>query len=197
MSTIPATLAARPVTLEQLAALSEEIAALARAGVPLDRGLRELAVDMPGRLGKIAADISRGLEAGRSLEQVLDELGAALPPAYRAVVAAGVRSGRLPAAMEGIVHTSRRIIQLRNSICLSLVYPFIVLLLAWILGSYLLIQVGPLLAGMLVEFDAAPPWVINTFDWIAHNAYWIGPLLPLFFAAWLAWAWHRSGRLAE
>src|SRR5688572_3956576 len=164
MSTIPATLAARPVTLEQLAALSEEIAALARAGVPLDRGLRELAVDMPGRLGKIAADISRGLESGRSLEQVVDDLGSALPPAYRAVVAAGVRAGRLPAAVEGIAHTSRRIVQLRNLICLSLLYPVVVLFVTWGLGLFVMRRIGPLLARMLVEFDVAGPWVVDFYD---------------------------------
>ena len=197
MSTVPATLSQRPATLEQLAALSQEIAALARAGVPLDRGLRALALDMPGRLGKLAGEISTGLESGRSLEQVVAELSAALPPAYRAVVAAGVRAGRLPAAMEGIAHTSRRIIQLRNSICLSLVYPLIVLTLTWSLGAFMMMGPARVVSEMLVEFDAAPPWVVNAYNSIARNADWIGPLLPLLFAIWLAWAWFRSRRLAE
>src|SRR5262245_16736680 len=197
MATVPATLSHRPATLEQLAALSQEIAALSRAGVPIDRGLRELALDMPGRLGKLAGEISTGLQSGCSLEQVVAELSSALPPAYRAVVAAGVRAGRLPAAMEGIAHTSRRIIQLRNSICLSLVYPLIVLTLTWILGTFILVRAGPVVSSMLVEFDAAPPWLIAAFDSIANSAHWVGPLLPLLFAVWLAWAWFRSGRLAE
>src|SRR5947208_3528069 len=118
MSTVPATLSARPVTLEQLAALSDEIGALARSGVPLDRGLRELSRDMPGRLGKLASEIGHRLEAGSSLEHVIADLGSALPPAYRCVIAAGIRAGRLPVAMEGISHTARRIGLLRSSIYL-------------------------------------------------------------------------------
>ena len=81
MSIINATLVRQPITLEQLAALSDEISALARAGVPLDHGLRELARDLPGRLGTMAAEISRRLEQGRSLDDVIQELGPSLPAA--------------------------------------------------------------------------------------------------------------------
>jgi general secretion pathway protein F len=46
--------AGHTLSLEQLIALGEEIAALARAGVPLDEGLAELGRELPGRLGKVA-----------------------------------------------------------------------------------------------------------------------------------------------
>jgi type II secretory pathway component PulF len=196
MATVPATLAARPITLEQLAALSDEIAALSRAGVPLDRGLRELARDMPGRLGQLAEAIGKRLSEGRSLDGVVEELGAALPPAYRAVIAAGLRAGHLPAAMEGIAHTARRIAQLRNSIYLSLIYPLIVLLLTWILGVFVLTKLGPVLSRMLVEFDVVGPWIVDAYDWLARHVGWFGPLLPVLFAVWLAWSWYRAERIA-
>ena len=123
MSTVPATLSVRPLSLEQLAALSEEIAALARAGVPLDRGLAELARDIPGRLGTVAREMSQRLSEGQLIEQVAIELGNALPPAYRSVLIAGVRAGRLPVALQDISQTARRISQLRSTIYLSLLYP--------------------------------------------------------------------------
>jgi general secretion pathway protein F len=195
MSSVSATLASRPVTLEQLAALSDELAALTRAGVPLDRGLRELAVDLPGRLGKLADTIGLRLEAGRPLDEVIAELGTALPPAYRAVIAAGIRAGRLPAALEGISHTARHIVQLRNAICLSLLYPFVVLFLTWNLGLFVAMKLVPVMSSMLVEFDAAGPWVVALLEWIQHNAFWF-ILVPYVFAAWLLLAWLRAGRLA-
>ena len=46
------------ITLDQLIALNDEIAALVRAGVPLDRGLRSLGEDLPGRLGRFARQLS-------------------------------------------------------------------------------------------------------------------------------------------
>jgi general secretion pathway protein F len=197
MSTVPATLAARPVTLEQLAALSDEIGALTRAGVPLDRGLRALATDMPGQLGRLADQIGHRLQEGRSLEQVVEELGTSLPPAYRAVVVAGLRAGNLPAAMQDISRTARRISVLRSSIYLALVYPLIVLVLTWVLGAVVLFKVGPVLAEMLREFDVAPLWMIDVYERVARNMNWIGFAVPLVFVAWLLWSWYRSGRIAK
>ena len=114
MTTVSTTLAAGPISLDQLAALSEEIAALVRAGVPLDRGLRDLAGETPGQLGKLAGSIGERLEQGHSLEQVV----------------AGFRAGRLPAALESVARTAHRVSQLRRSIGLALIYPTVVLSLA-------------------------------------------------------------------
>ncbi len=197
MSTVTASLRARPVTLEQLAALSDEIGALVRAGVPLDQGLCELSRDMPGRLGQVAGEISQSLAAGKPLEQTIAELGAALPPAYRAVIVAGVRAGRLPLAMEGISHTARRITQLRSTIYLSLLYPLMVLLVAWSLGVFIMVKVGPVLSQMMVEFDVAGPWIVRAYELGRIHARWAGAILPLLFAAWIAWGWFQSGQIAQ
>src|SRR4051812_35798178 len=196
MATVPATLGARPVTLEQLTALSEEIGALARAGVPLDRGLRELAADMPGRLGRLADQMGRQMEQGRQLDEVVAELGTTLPPAYRAVIEAGVRAGRLPAAMEDISRTARRIGHMRNSIYLSLLYPLVVLTVAWGLSVFMLTYMGPVLSRMLVEFEVTGPWIVEWYDAGAHYIRWAGPLVPIVFVIWLIWAWYRCGKVA-
>lgn len=196
MSTVPATLSVRPLSLEQLAALSEEIAALTRAGVPLDRGLADLARDIPGRLGTVAREMSQRLSEGQVIEQVVADLGNALPPAYRSVLIAGVRAGRLSIALQDISQTARRISQLRSTIYLSLLYPLMVLIVTWMLGVFVMVKIGPVLARTLVEFDVAGPWAVELYDAGSRHATWIGPLLPLLFAAWLFWAWYRAGRIA-
>ena len=71
--------------------------------------------------------MGKRIDAGQPLPQVVAELGTALPPAYQTVIAAGLRAGRLPAALEGVARTARRISQLRRSIGLSLIYPVILL----------------------------------------------------------------------
>src|SRR5580700_6763977 len=87
-----------PIALDQLLALNEEIAALVRAGVPLDRGLLEAGRDVRGRLGRIAAVLGQRLGRGESLVDALDAERQSIPPLYRAVVEAGMRAGRLPVA---------------------------------------------------------------------------------------------------
>ena len=43
------------ISIDELAALNDEIAALVRAGVPLDRGLLGAGGDLPGGLGRITS----------------------------------------------------------------------------------------------------------------------------------------------
>ena len=77
------------ITIDQLLALNEEIAALVRAGVPLERGLVVAGRDLRGRLGRIATALSRRLSRGESLPEALEGEGQSIPPLYRAVVEAG------------------------------------------------------------------------------------------------------------
>src|SRR5437868_6192649 len=95
------------IAMDQLLALNEEIAALVRAGIPLDRGLLEAGQDVRGRLGRIASALGRRVGRGESLVEALEGERQAIPPLYRAVVEAGTRAGRLPVALEGMARYVR------------------------------------------------------------------------------------------
>jgi general secretion pathway protein F len=193
---IAASTSAPSLTLDQLAALSHEMAALARAGVPLDRGLRELGRELPGRLGKVAADVSSGLAEGKALDAVVADIGTALPPAYRTVIAAGLRAGRLPAALEDVARTARVVSQLRRSIGLALLYPMVVLSLTWVLGLAILIKVMPVMLGMLREYGLANSTLDIALERLIATAPWWGPVVPILLLLWFAWIWHRTGRVS-
>jgi general secretion pathway protein F len=186
-----------PLTLEQLAALSDEIAALTRAGVPLDRGLKDLARELPGRLGRVTHSVADRLSQGQPLAQIVADLGTALPPAYQTVIAAGLRAGRLSLALEGVSRSARRIGHLRRSIGLSLIYPVIVLGVAWALTIFVLLNLPPVMARMLIEFEVTR-LPVESYLARANESVWIwGPLVPLVAGLWLAWAWRRSGQVAQ
>jgi general secretion pathway protein F len=186
------------LTHDQLAALSEELAALSRAGVPLDAGLRALAVDLPGRVGQVADQVSQRLARGEPLDQaVAEQLGSTLPPAYRTVIAAGQRAGRLPAALEEIANTTRRLAELRRSIGLSLIYPLAVLAVAWSLFLFVLSRIVPVMADALIAFDIRGEPLKEAARRLNETAPIWSTLIPLAFAAWLAIAWYRSGRVAR
>ena len=78
------------ISLDQLIALNDEIAALVRAGIPLELGLKHIGGDMPGRPGTLAATLSAEMERGQTLVEVLRRHPESFPPIYRAVVTAGV-----------------------------------------------------------------------------------------------------------
>jgi general secretion pathway protein F len=197
MSIISAALVTRPVTLPQLAALSDEIAALARAGVPLDRGLKELGRELPGRVGAMSIEISRRLEAGQPLDDIVGDLGARLPDAYRHVLLVGLKAGRLPAALESVAHTARRVSELRQSMGLALIYPLIVLSLTWVLGLFVMVQIAPVMVRMLTEFNVTSPEVEAVFESLVRWLPMWGVFVPVLFAIYLAWVWFRSGQAAR
>ena len=88
------------VTLDDLIALNDEMLALVRAGVPLGQGLADVGHDVRGSLARVTATLATRVERGESLPQALAASGGLFPPLYRAIVEAGIKSGRLPAALE-------------------------------------------------------------------------------------------------
>src|SRR5947209_1505582 len=81
---------------EDLIALNEEIAAMARAGLPLDQGLAALAREMDrGRLRQVTAELAEDLRQGKTLPEALERQGNRVPPFYAALVTAGIRTGRI------------------------------------------------------------------------------------------------------
>jgi general secretion pathway protein F len=185
------------ITLEDFVALNDEIAALARAGVPLGKGLLELGSDVPGRVGRIATEVGRRLERGETLEQVVARSPELFPPAYRAVIEAGVKVGRLPAALEGLSHTARRAAQMQRSIGLAMLYPLFLLGLAYVLFVFWVITLAPAMGGAMLSLDpaSAPFW--NAVAAACEQSWWWAPLLPLLFVSWLVWQWWRSRQVAR
>ncbi|MFO0908238.1 MAG: type II secretion system F family protein [Isosphaeraceae bacterium] len=184
------------MTLDQLIALNDEIVALTRAGMPLESGLMGSSHDLPGRLRSITAAVAQRMERGEGLSEALDGLGAGeVPPVYRAVVDAGIRSGRLPTALEGLAGYARGYSEARHAIGLALWYPLIVLCLAYALFILLMAFVLPKFEAVLRDFNlpihSAFAWLV----WLGTRTalfWWVGPVLLLVaLGLWLA-----SGRAA-
>ncbi|HWE37983.1 MAG TPA: type II secretion system F family protein [Isosphaeraceae bacterium] len=181
------------LALRDLIALNDEIAALVRAGVPLDRGLR--ALDAGGGLGAIAATLGDRLARGETLPEALEAERARIPTLYRAVVEAGLRAGRLPVALEGLATFARGVAELRWEIGQALVYPLMVLVLAYGLFVGLVLEVVPRLLAAAEGFRLpvrGALWLLERLEQSA--ALWV-PVVPAgFVALGVAWAW--TGRSA-
>jgi general secretion pathway protein F len=153
----------RSITLDELVALNDEMIALVRAGVPLEKGLIALGADLPGRLGTLAASLGRKLEAGGSLVDTLDESGTDFPRVYRAVVAAGLRSGKLSSALEGISNAARRAADVRRVMIVSLVYPIAVLFIATNLFYFTAFKTAPVMLRVHEMLGIENPWWYESF----------------------------------
>lgn len=182
------------ISLEELAALNDEIAALVRAGVSLESGLLGLGPDLPGALGRTVTSLGERMSRGQTLVDALASERPQIPRLYAAVVAAGVRSGRLSAALEELSVTAKQMIELRAMAGAALVYPLIVISLAYVLWIGFVLWIAPIVEPGYRAFEAP------SADWIRRMAqtgstvrYW-GPAVPLAILLPLALWWRRSGR---
>jgi general secretion pathway protein F len=185
------------VSLDDFLALNDEIAALARAGVPLGRGLLDLGGDLPGRLGRLTTDVGRRLEQGETLEQVVSFSPELFPPGYLAVIQAGLKVGRLPAALEGISNAARRTAQMQRSIGLGMLYPLFLLGISYVLLVFWIHKLAPVMGDAMSSLNPATASFWNAIAAAGEQSWWWGPLVPLVLVAWMAWQWWRSQQVAR
>ncbi len=145
---------ATSMSLDDLVVLNDEIASLVRAGVPLELGLSSWSRDLSGPLRSTVARLGESVSRGRSLDDALADDSLKIPPVYRAVVTAGLRSGRLPAALESLAESARRIQQLQSAVVLAMIYPLLLVTLAYSLLLLLLVIVLP---AFVTVYEARPP----------------------------------------
>jgi general secretion pathway protein F len=182
------------MTLDDLIALNDEIAALVRAGVPLEAGLAAIGADMPGRLGQTATAWAQRAARGEPLDQAIMQDAGALPPAYRAVVQAGLRAGRLPAALEAVAASARRLADTRRAVLVAVTYPLLILLVAWGCLIFFTRMVAPSLASMFLSFHVPGYRFVAALTSMGRWAGYWGPVFPVIVALFLAMWWFASTR---
>jgi general secretion pathway protein F len=180
-----------PIPIDQFIALNDELAAVVRAGLPMERSLREAASEMPGTLGTMMQLLADRMSHGESLPKALASERNRFPHVYRAVVEAGIKSGRLTAALEGIATFARIYVELRRAIGMALLYPFMVLTFAYALLVFFVLEIVP---RFLEAYDFFRLQTHQVSRLLRETLpYWVAgpPALLLLIAIW----WIRSGRV--
>src|SRR5438067_5829709 len=146
------------LSAEDLITLNEEIAGMARAGLPLDQGLAALAREMAtGKLQKVTASLARDLKDGHTLPEALDRQKGRVPPFYAGLVAAGVRTGRISEVLATLTLYARSVADLRATVSQALFYPAIVLLFSFGLFGFVCFFILPQFEELFREFDLRLP----------------------------------------
>lgn len=183
-------------SFSDLLVLNAEIAALVRAGIPLELGLRRLSQTLPGRLGTQAERLAVRLESGQSLVAALQAEELTVSPLYTAVIEAAVEADRLPEALDGLVKFGRMAQEARRQISLALMYPTIVAVMGY--GLFILFMTV-LLPERVAHGDPFSPlraWAEPIVFMVRDTALWWIPGIPL--AIWCGlqlashWGRHRS-----
>ncbi|MEE8451058.1 MAG: type II secretion system F family protein [Thermoguttaceae bacterium] len=116
------------LSADEATELASQVASLAKAGLPLESGLRALADELPGgRLPQALREISRRLQGGASLESAIKAMGPRFPAHVRGLILAGTRSGQLAEVLEEFVDLHRSQEELRWRVWLAVAYPLLLL----------------------------------------------------------------------
>jgi general secretion pathway protein F len=167
-----------PISLEDLIALNEEIAALVRAGIPLEIGLG-YAGNAPKNLRLITDRLRREMEQGSTLPDALRKCGAELPPSYLAIVEAGLKSNRLSDALISAAAFARTLLEMQRSLRTSLVYPTLVLCVAYGFFLLMLNDLLPRMANMLIQAHSTLDRLVSGLEFLSRTIVYWGPALPL------------------
>jgi type II secretory pathway component PulF len=169
--------AAKPISLTDLIAFNEEIAALVRIGLPIEVGLG--GGDVPKNIRRITDRFRQEMQRGASLRQALDNCGAQFPPSYVALVEAGLRSNRLTDALVSAGDFARTLLGMQHQIRSALVYPLILSTIAYAFFLLLLKELLPRVSSLLIMSGGTPNRLLQFLQFLSGSMVYWGPLLPL------------------
>jgi type II secretory pathway component PulF len=160
------------MTSDELISLNDQIAGMAKAGLPLDQGLASLSREMGhGRLRSVTAAVARDLEAGMPLPEAIERRQHELPPFYVHLITAGIRTGRLPDVLATLTAYARTIAATRSIVIEALFYPAVVMGLAFILLGGLVFFVLPQFEQTFRDFGMQLPQVTEIVLAIGRHPY--------------------------
>ncbi len=185
----------KSLNLQDLALLNQQIAALVRAGVPLESSLAMAGDSGSGDQEVLMLRLAQQMRIGRSFTEALESEGGELPRMYRAVVEAGARTGRLPEALESLAEFAQQTLQLRRRIDLALLYPALVVLMAGSLFAGLVSFWAPRLSDAFYSLQLPATKWVSVMVWLEQRLWswaWIIPSGVLLLGGW--WWFSTRGR---
>jgi len=131
---------------------NQQLASITKAGIPLERGLRELASDVSSKsMRKLIDAIAGELEAGVSIEKAFEKRQKRFPPLYGRILKAGVETGRLSEMLTSLNRHLEMANQTRRIIFEAISYPAVILVLASVILTFVFLFIIPQFTTILGE----------------------------------------------
>jgi type II secretory pathway component PulF len=197
----------RPLSGDDVLAFNEQIAQLARAGLPLEAGLDVLAKDLSrGPLRDATLALKKDLDRGVPLEQAVATRRDAFPAGYASLLDAGLKSGRLPDVLLTVGQHYRLMEKLKTELVRSLTYPLVMIVavvgVAAFLSRAVLVPMVTLMERTLygnrsprllgqprqpLEVEVGP-YITRAAIWFGEVAPWVlGAFVAVLLVAWIVW----------
>src|SRR5882672_10434599 len=128
----------------ELALVTRQFATLERAGLTIEECLNVL-IEQAESAGarRLLAEVRARVLEGQSLSRGLAAFPSAFPQIYRAMIEAGEHSGKLGDVLERLADYTENREGLRDKILIAFIYPVIVMILAFVIVTFLLVYIMP------------------------------------------------------
>jgi len=179
---------------------NQQLASITKAGLPLERGLRELAGDITSRsMRRLVNAIADELEAGVSIEKAFEKRQKHFPPLYGRILKAGVETGRLSEMLTSLNRHLEMANQTRRIIFEAMTYPAVILVLASIILTGVFMFIIPQFKSVLEEMTSGRlPALTRLFLSMSQNVvpFWtaIGIVITVIIALFAMLSASPSGR---
>jgi type IV pilus assembly protein PilC len=170
----------RPIGRSEFMLFNQQLASITKAGIPLERGLRELSKDIASnKMRKLIESIADDLEAGVSIEQAFEKRQKHFPPLYGKILKAGVETGRLSDMLTSLNRHIDMTNRTRRIVFEALAYPAIIIALAAIILTFVFTFIIPQFEEVLFEMmiDGRLPALTTFYLNLARN------VVPFWFSA--------------
>jgi type IV pilus assembly protein PilC len=139
---------------------NQELATLLKAGMPLVQSLDLLRrrVQSPAFRG-VLQDVHERVRSGTALSDAFAAHGALVPSVYTASLLAGERSGSLDTVLRRFVDYSKIIATVKRKTVSALIYPAILITLAFILVAIIVFRVVPAFTDFYASFGSDLPLI--------------------------------------
>jgi type II secretory pathway component PulF len=158
---------ARAMGASDFMAFNQQLAHLAKAGLPLEHGLRLIAADLRGggRLARTVEMVAAELERGTPLGEAFEKHRGHFPALYGRLVAAGVQAGNLPGVLFNLGRHLELVQRLREALWRALAYPLAILaglgLVMLLIGRFVLPKFEEIYADFRLELPLITELLLN------------------------------------
>jgi type II secretory pathway component PulF len=173
--------ASRPHTAigrNEFVLFNQQLASIAKAGIPLERGLRELSQDMASKSMRQLIDaIADDLEKGTSVQDAFEKRQKQFPPLYGRILKVGVETGRLSEMLASLNRHLELVGHTRRIVFEAVCYPAVIFVLSMVIITLVSRFIIPQFAAVLGEMAGGRlnPMTQFVFGLAGHIIpFWIG-----------------------
>lgn len=189
----------RKVDNKDLLTFNQELLVLIKAGLPIIQALDTILERVEkGKLGEILSEVREDVKGGAALSVAFEKHPKVFPHLYIASIQAGERTGDLPQTIRRYITFLKKAEGFRKKVLSALVYPVIVLTVAFVAITLLLVYVVPTFSQVYADSGSSlpvPTQMLIAFTSVLKKFFWI--VVGLFILATIVfrrWAETEGGR---